>query len=137
MIKLRETDRLYLSPETIGYSDKLKEEGTFSRRVDLLTLGFAYAVRNNFEPAQDIKKREELIAAGSIDEDLRLAIESTATWYSRQRKWELPDSERKLLDFICRLGISGVRALKERWEGKTKSQIHLDIIQLAERPKET
>lgn len=132
MLHLRETDKLFLSQDTIGYSDKLREEGTFSRRVDLLTLGFAYAIRNNLEPAKDAKKREELIAAGAVDEEIRLAMEASAVWYARQRGWEIPDSERKLLDFICRLGISGVTALRHRWEGRTKSQIHLDIMRIAE-----
>jgi hypothetical protein len=41
---------------------------------------------------------------------------------------DVPEDEHELLDFICRVGIAGVRALRERWEGRSKSQIQWDII---------
>jgi len=36
--------------------------------------------------------------------------------------------EKALLELICFIGIAGMRALRERWSQKSKSQIQFDIL---------
>lgn len=134
MLHLNPSHKIFISEDLIGYADRLVEERVFPRRIDLLLLGFSYAVNNNIEPATDFK-RHELHYTSGIDPDTRLAAEAVAQWYARElgRADEI-DSDRKLLDFICAMGIAGVRALRERWEGKRRSQIQWDILELAPKP---
>jgi hypothetical protein len=130
MIRLKGTERTFISKDVIGFADRLAEEGTVTIRLDLLMLGFSYAVQNNLMPAEDIK-RHELTDTQSLGEK-SIAYESAACWYA-QELGELDSikTSNDLTNFICRLGIAGVRALQERWEVKSKSQIQWDIMQLA------
>ena len=129
MLRLKGSENLFFSKDLIGYADKLTEEGVVPRRVDLLLLGFSYAVANNLPPADKVK-RHDLIRAYGIDNE-RLAIEAVAHWYARELGRDELKNESKLLDFICRVGIAGLRELQKRWEQKSKSQIQWDIMQLA------
>lgn len=128
MVHLQGTERLFISEDLIGYADKLTRDGVFPRRLDLLLLGFSYAVTNRLSPAGDVK-RHELTRAVSLDES-QLPVEAVAHWYAREiDQGELVD-EGSLLDFICRVGTAGAGALSERWKGRSKSQIQWDIIRL-------
>ena len=129
MIHLQSDQRLAISEDLIGFSDRLSNEGTVPRRLDLLLLGFSYAVNNQLPPAEDAK-RHELIRASSLG-DAQLAFEAVAQWYARALDSPELVDESELLDFIIRVGVAGVRALKERWEGKSKSQIQWDVMRLA------
>ena len=130
MIRLKGTETLFISEDLIGYADTLYKEGTIPRRVDLLLLGFSYAVTNNLLPAENVK-RHDLVRAYSVDNDARLAIEAVAHWYARELGKDELTSESELLDFICRVGIAGLRELQKRWEQRRKSQIQWDIMELA------
>ena len=129
MLRLKGSENLFLSKDLIGYADKLTKDGVVPRRIDLLLLGFSYAVTNNLPPADKVK-RHDLIRAFSIDDE-RLAVEAVAHWYTRELGRDELKNEAKLLDFICRVGIAGLRGLQKRWEQKSKSQIQWDIMQLA------
>ncbi|MFC1976224.1 hypothetical protein ACFLXQ_07485 [Chloroflexota bacterium] len=129
MIRLKGTEKLFISKDLIGYADKLTQEGVVPRRVDLLLLGFSYAIENSLNPADKVK-RHEIIQAYLIDDE-RLAIEAVAHWYAREIGHEELEKESKLLEFICMVGVSGLRELQKRWEQKSKSQIQWDIMQLA------
>ncbi len=129
MIHLQGTERLYISEDLIGYADKLSKDGVFPRRLDLLLLGFSYAVTNGLLPAEGAR-RHELTRAESLG-DQKLPIEAVAHWYARKLGQDEPETEHELLDFIFRTGVAGVRALRERWEGRGKSQIQWDIMRLA------
>jgi len=61
--------------------------------------------------------------------DHQLPVEAVAQWYARKLDREVPEDEHELLDFICRTGIAGVRELREKWEGRSKSQIQWDMVQ--------
>lgn len=129
MVHLDEVDNVYISEELAGYAKKLVQDGVFPRQVDLLLLGFAYAVEEGIK-APDRISRHDLVRAGSIDRDTRIAVEAIAIWYARQEGLPEIEDQKKLLDFVCRLGSVGVEALKQRWEGKSKSQIELQILTL-------
>jgi hypothetical protein len=128
MIHLQGTERLFISEDLIGYADKLTEDGVFSRRLDLLLMGFSHAVTNEIPPvdANEIT-RHELTRAVSLG-DQQLPIEAVAHWYAQKLNCEVPENEHDLLDFICRTAIAGVLELREQWEGRSKSQIQWDIL---------
>ena len=71
--------------------------------------------------------RHELTRAVSLG-DQQLPIEAMAHWYAQKLDREVHKDEHDLLDFICRTGIAGVQELREKWEGRSKSQIQWDII---------
>lgn len=128
MVHLQGTERLFISEDLIGYADKLTEDGVFSRRLDLLLMGFSHAVTNEIPPvdASDIS-RHELTRAVSLD-DQQLPIEAVAHWYAQKLDREVPEDEHDLLDFICRTGVAGVQELREKWEGRSKSQIQWSLL---------
>ena len=127
MIHLNDIDSVYIAEQVSGFSKRLVEDGVFSRQVDLLLLGFGHAVRNQISPPEKIR-RHDLLRAGGIEPDTRLAIEAVAPWYARELGLEPPSDPRTLLDFICRVGSTGVAALQTEWEGRAKGQIELSIL---------
>lgn len=129
MIHLQSHQRLFISEDLAGFADHLSNEGTMPRRVDLLLLGFSYAVNNRLLPSEEAKARE-LTRVASLGE-AQLAVEAVAQWYARDLDSPEFADEGELLDFIIGVGVTGVRALKERWEGKSKSQIQWDVMRLA------
>ena len=102
----------------------------FSRQVDLLLHGFGNAVRTRLAPPEKVR-RHDLLRAGGIEPDTRLAVEAVAPWCARELELEPPRDSRSLLDFVCRVGSAGVTALQKEWEGRAKSQIELNILRLA------
>ena len=130
MIRLEEIDQVYVEEDLSGFTKQLVQDGIFPRQIDLLLLGFSYAVAQGLAPPDRIK-RHDLIRAGGIKDDVRLVIETVASWYARRRQLPEFDSPRALLDFICRLGSEGVRSLQKEWEGKAKSQIELAILKIS------
>lgn len=129
MLHLKELDSMYIAEDVSGFAKRLVEDGIVSLQVDLLLLGFGHAVRNRIPPLDKIK-RHDLLRAGGIEPDTRLAVEAVAPWYARELQLEPPSDRRSLLDFICRVGSAGVAALQREWEGRAKSQIALSILRL-------
>lgn len=129
MLHLNDIDSMYIAEDVSGFAKRLVEDGIVSRQVDLLLLGFGHAVRNRIPPPEKIK-RHDLLRAGGIEPDTRLAVEAVAPWYARELQLEPPSDSRSLLDFVCRVGSTGVTALKMEWEGRAKSQIELSILRL-------
>ena len=130
MIHLQSHQRLFISEDLAGFADHLSNEGTMPRRVDLLRLGFSYTVNNRLLPSEEAKGRE-LTRVASLGE-AQLAVEAVAQWYARALDSSEFADESELLDFVIRVGVAGVRALKERWEGKSKSQIQWDVMRLVQ-----
>lgn len=130
MLTMNDADSMYIAEEQSGYAKQLVEDGVFGRQVDLLLLGFSYAVAKNITPPERIK-RHDLLRAGGIEPDTRLAVESVAIWYARENGLEVPEDPKGLLDLICRIGSAGVEALKDEWKGRAKSQIELAVLRLA------
>jgi hypothetical protein len=130
MIHLQQGDRLFISEDLIGFSDEFVRKGIMGRRVDLMFLGFSYAVKNGMPPTDDFR-RHQLIQVALIDADTMLTIETVAQWYTKEIGHGEITEQPKLLEFICSLGITGVRALQERWQNKSKSQIQFDIAGLS------
>jgi len=128
MVHLQGTERLFISEDLIGYSDKLTENGVFSRRIDLLLTGFSHAVTNEVPPVENSEiTRHELTEAIALGNQ-QLFIEAVAQWYAQKLDQELPETGHELRDFICLTGIAGVQELRDKWEGRSKSQIQWSIL---------
>jgi len=131
MIRLNDSDSTYIDEGVAGFAKRMTEDGILARQVDLLLLGFAYAVQRELTPPTKIK-RHDLLRVVALDQDTRLAVESTAHWYARKiGEGELPDAK-ALLEFICRVGSAGVAALQQEWKDRAKSQIEMQILRLAQ-----
>lgn len=126
MIHLRSNQRLYISEDLRGYVDKLIEDGTIPYAVDFLQLGFAYAVKEELDPATEFD-RHTITTNTNILGDAKVVIESVAQWYARKNEVEEPEDSDSLLALICDISISGGRALQERWASRSKSQVQRDI----------
>lgn len=129
MPKLKDNDSIYVAEELSGFTKRLAADGVVARQVDMLLIGFGYAVSNHIGPV-DRMRRHDLVRAGALDDDTRLAIESVAPWYARELGMPALEDAKSLLDFICRVGSAGVAALQKEWEGRAKSQMELAILRL-------
>lgn len=129
MIHLRSNQRLYISEDLRGYVDKLIDDGTIPYAVDFLQLGFAYAVREELEPATEFD-RHTITTNTDILGSATILLEAVAQWYARESKSVELESSNDLLNLICNLGVSGGRQLKEEWSARSKSQIQKDISSL-------
>ena len=127
MIHLQSNQRLYISDDLRGYVDKLIEDGTIPYAVDFLQLGFAHAVQEQLEPATEFD-RHTITTNTDILGNSKLAIEAVAQWYARSKKLEEFEESSELLRFICDLGASGGRDLRDGWSSRSKSQIQSYII---------
>ena len=130
MLHLNDVDSMYIDEQLSGYTKQLVQDGVCEKQIDLLLLGFGHAVRGRIAPAEKIK-RHDLLRAGALEKDTRLATEAVAVWYARELGDGSLTDGKKLLDFICRVGSAGLKALKVKWEGKGKSQIELAILRMA------
>lgn len=137
MLHFKLSDRYFISEDLHGFATKLTEEGVFPRRLDLLFLGFGYAVQNQLPLANDLKKRDLTQVGPSLDEDDRFAYEALTAWYAKKLGVTELSDDAQLLDLFCRVGIAGVQALQKRWEGKGKSQIIADVLEKLALPKES
>ncbi|MFB6278071.1 MAG: hypothetical protein ABEK75_01050 [Salinibacter sp.] len=129
MIHLQSNQRLYISEDLRGYAKKLKGEGTIVNAVDFLQLGFARAVNEELDPAEDFSRHEltDIYTLGSA----QIVLEATAQWYARESGFGKLRNSSELLRFICNLGISGGRVLHENWNVRSKSQIRQHIIEMS------
>jgi len=130
MLHLNDLDSMYIDEQVSGFTKHLVDDGIVPRQIDLLLLGFSYAVTRSIRPQEKIR-RHDLLRAGAIDTNVRLAIESVGPWFARELNIEPPSDPRSLLDFICRVGSTGITTLQKEWEGRAKSQIKLSILRLA------
>lgn len=128
MIHLQSNQRLYISEDLRGYAKKLKDEGTIVNAVDFLQLGFAHAVSERLYPAEDVDRHEltDIYTLGNA----QLVLEAVAHWYARENDFDELGNSSDLLSFICNLGISGARVLREDWNKRSKSQIRQRVIKL-------
>lgn len=127
MIHLSGNHNTYTSKDVIGFVDKIKDEGIIDNKLDLVMLGFSLAIKKGYMPAEDFN-RHDLGRVYVLGEN-QILYEAMAQDYAEEINFEI-ESDSGLLNFICKLGITGVRDLKERWDGKRKAQIQYDILNL-------
>ena len=130
MIQLKDLDLIYVDKELAPLTARLAEEGTVQRQVDLLLIGYAYAIQQKMKPKEKII-RHDLIRAGALGDDNKIAIELTAPWYTKEQELQKIETPKQLLEFTCKLASAGLEKLAEKWKERTKSQIELAILKLA------
>ncbi len=129
MIHFDNGSSLYIDEQDSGYVSELTNKyKIFNTQFDFLLLGFCYAVRNGFQPLKTIQRHDLRRVAGLKPETI-LLMESVASWYAKKTGHVLGDAG-QLLDFICRLGSTGIRELRKDWEGRDIAQIELRIMNL-------
>jgi hypothetical protein len=124
---MNDADNMFIAEDVAGFAKRLTDDGIFPRQLDLLLLGFGYAVQNQIPPVEKAK-RHDLTEAAAVGKDIRLAVEAVAQWYARQLGFDPPGDERGLLDFICRVGSAGMKALQTEWKDRSKGQIQSWIL---------
>ena len=126
MTHLKSNQRLYISKDLRGYGDKLIDDGTIPYAVDFLQLGFAYAVREELEPAGEYD-RHTITTNTDILGDGKHVVEAVAQWYARKSGTGKLNSSDELLEFVCAIAITGGRRLQKDWKGRSKSQVQSQI----------
>jgi hypothetical protein len=130
MIHLESNQRLHISKDLRGYVDKLIDDGTIPYAVDFLQLGFAHAVREELEPANEFE-RHTITTSTDILGNTKLVVEAVCQWYARKLQSADPTTKEDLLNLICALAISGGRELKNRWGSRSKLQIQGHVSELS------
>ena len=127
MLHMNDADNMFIAEDVAGFAKRLTDDGIFVRQLDLLLLGFGYAVQNQIPPVDKVK-RHDLTEAAAVTNDIRLAVEAVAPWYACQLGIDPPGDERSLLDFVCRVGSAGMKALQTEWKDRSKSQVQSWIL---------
>lgn len=114
--------------EAKGYLDYLKQQSVFRRLVDGYAFAAAFAMNQGMDISEvSLRGRSELTNVGTLDEEVRLALEAGATVMVRRNGLpELTDSA-NVLDLVTKYAEVGLKTLKERWSGKSGLQIQNDI----------
>ncbi len=62
-----------------------------------------------------------------IDDNVRLALEAGIYTICKRNSQPQPENSREILDILSQYAEVGLKALKQRWEGKVSLQIQDDI----------
>lgn len=116
------------TPEANGYLQTLKDNRAFGRKVDAYVFAAAYALKNKLE-VSPIKSRgrQDLVYIGIVDDDVRLALEAAVHAILKRDGKPEPADSREVLEIVTQYAEVGLKLLKERWQGKTGTQIQDDI----------
>ena len=113
--------------EAKGYLDHLKKQSVFRRAVDAYAFAAAFAMNQGMDISTvSLKGRYDLTDVGTLDEEVRLALEAGAAVLAKRNGLELTDSS-SVIDVVTKYAEAGLPALKERWSGKSGLQIQNDI----------
>jgi hypothetical protein len=114
--------------EAKGYLDYLKKQSVFRRAVDAYAFAAAFAMNQGSDISEvSLRGRSDLTDVGTLDEEVRLALEAGVTVLARRNGLpELIDSA-SIVDLVTKYAEVGLQTLKERWSGKSSLQIQNDI----------
>ena len=132
MLGFDERQRIRLDESLSAYAQKLVEDGAIERQVDLVLLGFSYAVKEKIRPAATSAQSRDLVPFSSIREwkDERNAIECVVNWYAKDCGATLKD-EKDLLDFFCRVGNAGAAEIRTKTQALSKSPWTMWVLRAA------
>jgi hypothetical protein len=131
MIRMSERTNFRPSAEAKGYLDKLKDDHIFGRSVD----GYAFAAAVAMKEAADIdaltiRNRTDLTEVATLDDEVRLALESGAIVMQKRRQLPAPADGAAMVEIVSKYAEVGIVMLRERWNGKTALQIQHEIKKL-------
>ncbi|MCW6035150.1 hypothetical protein K4A83_02530 [Spirulina subsalsa FACHB-351] len=131
MYHLDVTTRIRSSSKANAYLKVLVDKRVFARMVDGYLFAAAYAMKQNLERVSLVGGgRHEIIVFGSIDRDVRLALEAGVYALCKQNGQSEPRDSQELAERVMEYAEAGLRVLQKRWEGKIGSQIQNDIVKL-------
>jgi len=117
--------------EAKGYLDTLTHNSTFSTMIDAYAFAAAFAMRTDLDPESDsLRGRSDLVAVRVLDNEVRLALECSIAAIRKHKGLEALIDSAAVLEQVTRYAEVGLRALKQRWDGKTSPQILYDIKNL-------
>lgn len=116
------------STETHGYLTLLQDNGVFKHMVDGYMFAAAYAIKNNLDISlESVNKKHDIAIMNVVDENVRLALEAGIYAIRKRNNQSQPKNNKEALDILTRYAEVGLKALKQRWEGKVSIQIQDDI----------
>lgn len=111
-----------------GYLDYLLNNRVFQRAIDAYAFAAAYAIKNNAEIPQVINGRSNSLAeVFRLDENVRLALEAGVYSVCKRNGQPEPADSAAVFDLVTKYAEIGLELLQKKWEGKTRTQIQIDI----------
>lgn len=128
MMRLNKKQKFRPSSEAKAFLQYLKERAVFGRQIDAYAFAAAYAMKNNIDISEvSIKDRSDMEEAGTLDDEVRLALEAGIHALCKRNGQPEPEDSNKLMDYVTKYSEVGIFSLKEKWSGKTGIQIQDDI----------
>lgn len=116
------------TPKAKGYLDYLTNNGVFKRAIDAYAFAAAYALKYDAEIPKVLRGRSQNLAeVFRLDDDVRLALEAGVYAVQKRKGQPEPTDSKEVFDLVTKYAEAGLELLKERWQGKTRSQIQNDI----------
>src|SRR5690349_8573679 len=96
MKRFPHAERFFITEDLLAFSDAKVKDGTFETRVELLLLGYAYAVANGLKPYD--KGTKHSLGGGvqpvTIDPKIRQAMEASLERYCAKSQISAPKDEK-------------------------------------------
>ena len=116
------------STEAHSYLKLLQNIGVFKQMIDGYLFAAAYSIKNNLLiDLSAIEKPHEVARINVIDDNVCLALEAGIYAIRKRNNQPQPSNSKELLDILTQYAEVGLKALKQRWEGKVNIQIQDDI----------
>jgi hypothetical protein len=116
------------STEAHSYLKFLKKIGVFKDMIDGYMFAAAYSIKNNLDiNLSPLEKPHEVARINVIDDNVRLALEAGLYSIRKRNNQPQPENSKEVLDILTQYAEVGLKALKQRWEGKVNIQIQDDI----------
>lgn len=116
------------STEAQGYLALLKDNGVFKQMIDGYMFAAAYAIKNNLDTSlESVSKKHDIAIVNVVDDNVRLSIEAGIYAICKRNNQPQPENSKEVMDILTKYAEVGLKALKQRWEGKITLQIQDDI----------
>ncbi|GAB4232183.1 MAG: hypothetical protein Kow0049_14950 [Stanieria sp.] len=122
---------IHASTEAHSYLKLLQKIEVFKHMIDGYMFAAAYSIKNNLDiNTSPLEKPHEVARINVIDDNVRLALEAGIYTIRKRNNQTQPENNKELLDILSQYAEVGLKALKQRWEGKVSLQIQDDILKI-------
>ena len=116
------------STEAHSYLKLLQKIGVFKQMIDGYMFAAAYSIKSNLNIDITLTEKPHKVARiNVIDDNVRLALEARIHTICKRNNQPPPEDSKEVLEILSRYAEVGLKALKQRWEGKINIQIQDDI----------
>lgn len=116
------------STEAQGYLKWLKDNEVFKQMIDGYMFAAAYAIKNNLDISlESVNKKHDISFMSVVNENVRLSLEAGIYAVCKRNNQPQPEDSKQVVDILTKYAEVGLKALKQRWEGKISIQIQEDI----------